>query len=121
MDRAKSGPDSTNHSVRFRDAHGSNPSSAAILVMALVGAIGCPEQERRRPPPTDPMAVSSSAATTAATPAATRSNQESAKEEALATQEGAAGFAGQLLLEKRVQRPMGVSLHSYEWISVRVS
>ncbi len=52
---------------------------------------GCHNKVRVRtaPPPTDPMAVSSSAATTAATPAATRSNQESAKEEALATQEGA--------------------------------
>ena len=40
-------------------------------------------------PPTDPMAISSSAATPAATPPVTRSDQRSAKEEAVATSEGA--------------------------------
>jgi hypothetical protein len=62
-----------------------NPSTQLYIHVGCYGEL----RVRHAPPPTDPMAVSSSEAAPAPTPPVTRSDLRSAKEEALATNEGA--------------------------------
>jgi hypothetical protein len=79
--------DRRQHFLDLQQRKAENPST--LLYIHVIGCYVDLMRLRAAPPPPDPMTVSSSEAPPAATPPVTRSDLRSAKEEALATNEGA--------------------------------